>query len=162
MPKLDKNILNAIRKAVEKEGSQAALCKKTGISTSIMSRYMKNEVETINLGNWNLLIPVIAPYLPEHYRFTFPPISEKEIEKAKEHSKAVSDALRLHNNIRENMDIDKYFQEDPLFLSSEEKRNTIKTLTSKVAYLTQEQVDTLLTMTMAWIKEAQTKKSQLS
>ena len=71
MPKLDERIHNAIEKAVAKCGSQAALCKMTGVSTSIMSRYIKREVGSINAGTWNLLYPAIKEFLPEEYHRTF-------------------------------------------------------------------------------------------
>lgn len=157
MPKLDKNILNAIKKAVEREGSQAALCKKTGISTSIMSRYLKQEVETINLGTWNLLIPEIAPFLPEHYGFSFPPVSEETINKTLEEfpDGSVAHSLRMHNKVREELDIAETFKTDPRFLSSDEKVNTIKTLTDKAYYLTTDQVNSLLVAALTLIKKNQ-------
>ena len=67
MPRLDETILHAIMQAIQAAGSQAALCKASGISTSIMSRYMKGGVENINRGTWQLLLPHISPYLPKSY-----------------------------------------------------------------------------------------------
>lgn len=63
--KLTEEIREAIRKAVKREGSQFALCKKVGISISIMSRYLKGNVKTINAGTWNMIYPFIQDYLPE-------------------------------------------------------------------------------------------------
>ncbi|MPN47352.1 hypothetical protein SDC9_194954 [bioreactor metagenome] len=68
MKKITEEIREAIKKAVNENGTQALLCKKCGISTSIMSRYIKNEVSTINSGTWKLLYPHIAPFLPEAMR----------------------------------------------------------------------------------------------
>lgn len=65
MPKFNDTIRQAILRACEIAGSQAALCKKTGLSTSIMSRYLNGDVRYINPGTWKLLYPHIAPYLPE-------------------------------------------------------------------------------------------------
>ena len=65
MPKFDDTIRQAVMRACEIAGSQAALCKKTGLSTSIMSRYLNGDVRYINPGTWKLLYPHIAPYLPE-------------------------------------------------------------------------------------------------
>lgn len=67
MQKLDETILHAIMQAIQAAGSQAALCKASGISTSIMSRYVKGGVENINRGTWELLLPHISPYLPPEY-----------------------------------------------------------------------------------------------
>ncbi len=64
MPRFDDAIRNAILKAVERERSQAGLCKKTGISTSMMSRYANGNVETINAGTWSILFPQIKEFLP--------------------------------------------------------------------------------------------------
>ena len=65
MPKFDDTIRQAILRACEIAGSQTALCRKTGLSTSIMSRYLNGDVRYINPGTWELLYPHIAPYLPE-------------------------------------------------------------------------------------------------
>lgn len=68
MPKFDDTIRQAVMRATEIAGSQAALCKKTGLSTSIMSRYLNGDVQYINPGTWKLLYPHIAPYLPEDFQ----------------------------------------------------------------------------------------------
>ena len=65
MPKFDDTIRQAVIRACKIAGSQAALCKKTGLSTSIMSRYFNGDVRYINPGTWELLYPHIAPYLPD-------------------------------------------------------------------------------------------------
>mgnify|MGYP000765811402 CR=1 FL=1 len=67
MPKFDEKIRDALKKASIRDGSQAALCKKTGISTSIMSRYLKGNVTSINTATWTLLHPVIREFLPSGY-----------------------------------------------------------------------------------------------
>lgn len=68
MPKFDDTIRQAILRATEIAGSQAALCKKTGLSTSIMSRYLSGNVRYINPGTWKLLVTHIAPYLPDGFQ----------------------------------------------------------------------------------------------
>lgn len=68
MPKFDDTIRQAILRATEIAGSQAALCKKTGLSSSIMSRYLNGDVRYINPGTWKLLFPHIAPYLSEDFQ----------------------------------------------------------------------------------------------
>lgn len=155
MPKIDDKIIKAIQKAIEKEGSQAALCSKTGISTSIMSRYVRGEVDKINLGNWNLLIPAISQYLPEHYGFKFPPVSDDKIDASlkKFPDGSVANALRMYNQSREEINLSETFLTDPRALSSEEKLNTIKTLTDKAYYLTTKQVNELLVIALSFLKQ---------
>ena len=68
MPKFDDTIRQAVMRACEIAGSQTALCRKTGLSTSIMSRYLNGDVRYINPGTWELLYPHIAPYLPEDFQ----------------------------------------------------------------------------------------------
>ena len=68
MPKFDDTIRQAVMRACKIAGSQAALCKKTGLSTSIMSRYFNGDVRYINPGTWELLYPHVAPYLPEDFQ----------------------------------------------------------------------------------------------
>lgn len=108
MPKMDECILSAIRKSVEKCGSQAALCQRSGISTSILSRYLKRQVQTINVGTWNILFPVIKEFLPEEYHRIFPTrdndcgyaiIAQKNPEVYKE-LQAVADEFDIGKNLR--------------------------------------------------------------
>ncbi len=60
---ITEDIRQAIKKAVFDAGTQKAFCKKTGVSTSLMSKYMRNETRTIHAGTWALLAPHLAPYL---------------------------------------------------------------------------------------------------
>ena len=68
MPKFDQEIRSAILSAITQLGSQAELCKQTGISTSLMSRYCRGNAKSINMGTWKLLFPLIRPHLPPERR----------------------------------------------------------------------------------------------
>jgi hypothetical protein len=63
MPKLTKEIQEALVKAVEVSGSQAAFCRKTSISTASLSRYLKGSDNKINDTTWIAIEKYIEPYL---------------------------------------------------------------------------------------------------
>ena len=94
MPKFDDTIRQAVMRACEIAGSQTALCRKTGLSTSIMSRYLNGEVRYINPGTWELLYPHIAPYLPEDFQLDTEPPKRKNPNESI--FKAVDAAARHH------------------------------------------------------------------
>ena len=64
MQEFNDTIRQAILRATEIAGSRAALCRKTGLSASIMGRYLNGNMQHIHQGTWELLLPHIAPYLP--------------------------------------------------------------------------------------------------
>nr|DAF72834.1 MAG TPA: putative small protein [Caudoviricetes sp.] len=64
MQEFNDTIRQAILRAIEIAGSRAALCRKTGLSASIMGRYLNGNMQHIHQGTWELLFPHIAPYLP--------------------------------------------------------------------------------------------------
>lgn len=142
MPKFDENIKSAIEKAVEREGSQFALCKKTGISTSIMSRYLKDDVKTINAGTWNMIYPVIKDYLPEEYHRTF--LRWKSQDGWDEYAKKYPETYNTILGEIENLDIKKIAKTDPLFGRSDEFINTIKLITEKLPLLSQKTLNKFL------------------
>ncbi|MDD5698006.1 MAG: hypothetical protein PHH77_05270 [Victivallaceae bacterium] len=145
MPKFDDKIKIAIEKAVKRDGSQFALCKKMGISISIMSRYLKGNVKTINAGTWNMIFPFIKEYLPEDYHRTFNNWkSKEEWEKFyKEHPEARQYANKIdnHNTV---VDFQELSKTDPLYGRSREFINTIKLITEKLPYLSQKTLNKFL------------------
>lgn len=54
---------------------------------------------------------------------------------------------------RETMDMERTFAESPLYLSSEEKKNTIKSINDKLPYLTQDELNDILGEIIEFIKK---------
>lgn len=64
MQKITPIIIEAMQKAIQKEGSQAIFAKKMGIAQSVLSRYLSGNVKGINNRTWLALYPKIKEYLP--------------------------------------------------------------------------------------------------
>lgn len=68
MPNITPEIKKALLKLIENEGSALELSRKTGISHSTFSKYVSGGILRINQANWNLVAPLLLPYLPETER----------------------------------------------------------------------------------------------
>jgi len=132
MPKIDNTIFNAIEKSVAKYGSQAALCKKTGISTSIMSRYLKREVGSINAGTWNMIFPVIKEFLPEEYHRTF--LDWKTPEEWKQIKEELPGMYSHFQKTAEGFDIGKNAHSQPQYGKTGEHYLLCETIKTKLPY----------------------------
>jgi len=62
--KIDEILLSALFKAVEAYGSQASFAKKAEVDQSLISRYIKKEVKSIDDENWEKLEPHLKKYMP--------------------------------------------------------------------------------------------------
>ncbi len=132
MPKIDNRILEAIKNAVAKYGSQAALCKKVGISTSIMSRYLKREVFTINAGTWNILFPAIKEFLPEEYHRTF--LDWRSAEDWERDKREHPEIYAHFQETANNFDIGKNAHTEPGYGKTGEHLLLCQTIATKLSY----------------------------
>lgn len=68
MPKITPEIKDALVRLADDMGSAIEISRKTGISHSTFSKYFSGQITRINQANWNLIAPLIFPYLPEKER----------------------------------------------------------------------------------------------
>lgn len=62
--KITPTIKNAIIQAIEANGGQSALERKTGVSQRNLSKYISEQTESITSAIWSQLEPALRPYLP--------------------------------------------------------------------------------------------------
>lgn len=61
--KINKNILNAIKEAINVVGSAAEFSRIAQINKSLISRYLSREVKNISDDSWEKIRPLIIAYL---------------------------------------------------------------------------------------------------
>ena len=164
MPKFDDTIKEAIEKAVKRDGSQFALCKKTGISTSIMSRYLKGNVHNINFGTWNMLFPAIADFLPEEYHRTF--MSWKSPEEWERFKTQYPASYREAERYNRELDIAHVAKTDPNYgkisRESQQKLNLIRTIVDELPSGSVETLKAIMRLLLADEEKSETDKEESS
>lgn len=69
MKKIDDNMLQALKAAVEEAGSQSAFARLAGIGKQHISKYLKGDIRNIEHDTWMKLEPLIRNFYPPDYLF---------------------------------------------------------------------------------------------
>ena len=70
--RINEEIKNALRKAIDKAGTQEMLAKQAGLKQEIFSKYLHGKVKSMSLEKWLKL----SPYLKEFLNSDYPAITE--------------------------------------------------------------------------------------